>query len=166
MLLRARLSNPHLLSIPFSSTKPRSPPPLAAASSSRRRPLSLSATPPPPVSDDLVRTALFVPPGIDRAEVTPSMVLPGSNIVIGPYAGHSQIKQVEFVKSSARARDCPKDHRPEFAILGRSNVGKSSLINALVRKKDVALTSKTPGVSFIAFLFCWFSYGMVSIWWI
>ncbi|XP_039132419.1 GTP-binding protein At2g22870 [Dioscorea cayenensis subsp. rotundata] len=145
MLLRARLSNPHLLSIPFSSTKPRSPPPLAAASSSRRRPLSLSATPPPPVSDDLVRTALFVPPGIDRAEVTPSMVLPGSNIVIGPYAGHSQIKQVEFVKSSARARDCPKDHRPEFAILGRSNVGKSSLINALVRKKDVALTSKTPG---------------------
>ncbi|KAM0949949.1 putative GTP-binding protein, ribosome biogenesis, YsxC [Dioscorea sansibarensis] len=143
MLLRARVSNPHVLSIPFSSAKPRSPPLFSA--SSRSRPLSLSATPPPPQSEDLVLTALFVPPGIDRSEVTPSMVLPGSNIVIGPYAGHSQIKQVEFVKSSARARDCPKDHRPEFAILGRSNVGKSSLINALVRKKDVALTSKTPG---------------------
>lgn len=73
------------------------------------------------------------------------MVLPGSNIVVGPYAGHAQIKEVEFVKSSGRAKDCPKDGRPEFAILGRSNVGKSSLINALVRKKEVALTSKKPG---------------------
>lgn len=50
------------------------------------------------------------------------------------------------MKSSARARDCPKDDKPEFAILGRSNVGKSSLINALVRKKEVALTSKKPGL--------------------
>lgn len=73
------------------------------------------------------------------------MVLPGSNIVLGPYAGHAQIKEVEFVKSSSRPKDCPKDDRPEFAILGRSNVGKSSLINALVRKKEVALTSKKPG---------------------
>ena len=73
------------------------------------------------------------------------MVLPGSNIVIGPYAGEAKIKQVEFVKSSGRAKDCPKDDRPEFAILGRSNVGKSSLINSLVRKKEVALTSKKPG---------------------
>ncbi|KAE8651907.1 hypothetical protein Csa_006522 [Cucumis sativus] len=73
------------------------------------------------------------------------MLLPGSNIVLGPYAGDSRVKEVEFVKSSARARDCPKDSKPEFAILGRSNVGKSSLINALVRKKEVALTSKKPG---------------------
>ena len=49
------------------------------------------------------------------------------------------------MKSSGKAKECPKDHRPEFAILGRSNVGKSSLINALVRKKEVALTSKKPG---------------------
>ena len=74
------------------------------------------------------------------------MILPGSNIVLGPYAGDSRVKEVEFVKSSARARDCPKDNKPEFAILGRSNVGKSSLINALVRKKEVALTSKKPGL--------------------
>lgn len=92
-----------------------------------------------------MRTVLFVPPGVEPDEVTDEMILPGSNIVIGPYAGHSQIKEVEFVKSSGRARDCPKDDRPEFAILGRSNVGKSSLINALVRKKEVALTSKKPG---------------------
>ncbi|VVB09401.1 unnamed protein product [Arabis nemorensis] len=91
------------------------------------------------------RSVLFVPPGVDIEEITEDMVLPGSNIVIGPFAGHSQIKEVVFVKSSARARDCPKDDRPEIAILGRSNVGKSSLINCLVRKKEVALTSKKPG---------------------
>ncbi|KAK2382950.1 GTP-binding protein [Trifolium repens] len=73
------------------------------------------------------------------------MILPFSNIVIGPYAGDSKIKDVEFVKSSPRAKDCPKDDRPEFAVLGRSNVGKSSLINSLVRKKELALTSKKPG---------------------
>lgn len=73
------------------------------------------------------------------------MILPGSNIVVGPYAGDSKIKEVEFVKSSIRAKDCPRDTRPEFAMLGRSNVGKSSLINALCRKKEVALTSKKPG---------------------
>lgn len=89
---------------------------------------------------------LFIPPGVEVEELTDDMVLPGSNIVIGPFAGHSQIKEVEFVKSSARARDCPKDDRPEIAILGRSNVGKSSLINCLVRKKEVALTSKKPGL--------------------
>ncbi|KAL6227516.1 PREDICTED: GTP-binding protein At2g22870 [Fragaria vesca subsp. vesca] len=91
------------------------------------------------------RAVLFVPPGVDHDEVTQDTVLPGSNIVIGPYAGDAKIKEVVFVKSSSRAKDCPKHDRPEFAILGRSNVGKSSLINALVKKKDVALTSKKPG---------------------
>lgn len=86
-----------------------------------------------------------MPPGVIRDEVTPEMILPASNIVVGPYAGDAKIKQVEFVKSSPRARDCPKDDKPEFAILGRSNVGKSSLINSLVRKKEFALTSKKPG---------------------
>ncbi|CAN6570248.1 unnamed protein product [Malus baccata var. baccata] len=94
----------------------------------------------------LDKNVLFMSPGVDPAEeVTENMVLPGSNIVLGPYAGDAKIKEVEFVKSSARAKDCPKHDRPEFAILGRSNVGKSSLINSLVRKKDVALTSKKPG---------------------
>ncbi|KAJ0040661.1 hypothetical protein Pint_27861 [Pistacia integerrima] len=100
-----------------------------------------------PMSDTarFVRTVLFLPPGVDPDEVTEDMILPGSNIVVGPYAGHSQIKEAEFVKSSGRAKDCPKDDRPEFGIVGRSNVGKSSLINALVRKKEIALTSKKPG---------------------
>ncbi|KAM1493654.1 hypothetical protein TB1_024765 [Malus domestica] len=94
----------------------------------------------------LDKNVLFMSPGVDPAEeVTENMVLPVSNIVLGPYAGDAKIKEVEFVKSSARAKDCPKHDRPEFAILGRSNVGKSSLINSLVRKKDVALTSKKPG---------------------
>lgn len=88
------------------------------------------------------------------------MVLAGSNIVVGPYAGDSKIKEVVFVKSSSKAKDCPKDVKPEFAILGRSNVGKSSLINALVRKKEVALTSKRPGYAsqkmfFPPLNYCW-----------
>ncbi|CAL0313916.1 unnamed protein product [Lupinus luteus] len=88
---------------------------------------------------------LFIPPGIEPSDVTDSAILPCSNIVVGPYAGDAKVKEVEFIKSSARARDCPVDDRPEFAILGRSNVGKSSLINSLVRRKEIALTSKKPG---------------------
>jgi GTP-binding protein len=96
----------------------------------------------------LVKTALFLPPGVERgAEVPPDTVVPGSNIVVGPYAGDAKVKEAEFVGSSARARDCPDDDRPEFAVLGRSNVGKSSLINALTRRKEAALTSKKPGTS-------------------
>ncbi|XP_027092898.2 GTP-binding protein At2g22870-like [Coffea arabica] len=102
---------------------------------------------PGPVSETkkFIEKVLFVPPGVDPEEVTDDLILPGSNIVLGPYAGDAKIKEVEFVKSSNRPKDCPKDDRPEFAMLGRSNVGKSSLINALVRKKEVALTSKKPG---------------------
>ncbi|KZV25604.1 hypothetical protein F511_33988 [Dorcoceras hygrometricum] len=102
---------------------------------------------PPELSESsgFVQKVLFVPPGVSPDEVTEEMVLPGSNIVLGPYAGDAKVKEVDFVKSSNRAKDCPKDGRPEFAMLGRSNVGKSSLINFLVRKKDVALTSKKPG---------------------
>ncbi|PKU75110.1 GTP-binding protein [Dendrobium catenatum] len=96
---------------------------------------------------ELVREALFVPPGVAKENVTVGMVLPGSNIVVGPYAGDARIKHADFVKSSSRAKDCPKDDRPEFAVIGRSNVGKSSLINALVRQKDIALTSKKPDVN-------------------
>lgn len=96
-------------------------------------------------TDEFIKTLLFVPPGVELNKVNEDMVLPGSNVVVGPCAGDARIKEVEFVKSSSRAKDCPKDDRPEFAILGRSNVGKSSLINSLVRKKEVALTSKKPG---------------------
>ena len=40
---------------------------------------------------------------------------------------------------------CPRDNKPEYAFIGRSNVGKSSLINMLCRQKDLAKTSSTPG---------------------
>lgn len=56
-----------------------------------------------------------------------------------------QIKSAVFVKSSSDVKDCPKPSFPEFAFIGRSNVGKSSLINMLVDKKDLAKTSATPG---------------------
>jgi GTP-binding protein len=59
---------------------------------------------------------------------------------------------VEFVTSAASAKDLPHDGLPELAIVGRSNVGKSSLINALVRQR-VARTSATPGKTRLANIF-------------
>ena len=55
------------------------------------------------------------------------------------------IIHAEFIKSSEFADQCPEIDLPEFAFIGRSNVGKSSLINMLVRKKGMAKTSATPG---------------------
>jgi GTP-binding protein len=56
-----------------------------------------------------------------------------------------EISQVEFVKSSAHPRECPEMDRPEYAFIGRSNVGKSSLINMLVGRNSLAKISSTPG---------------------
>ena len=56
-----------------------------------------------------------------------------------------EIKKSEFVISSATVSQCPKDVKPEYAFIGRSNVGKSSLINMLCRHKGLAKTSSTPG---------------------
>ena len=55
------------------------------------------------------------------------------------------IKTAEFVKSSGKWQDCPEPKLPEYAFIGRSNVGKSSLINAMMNRKDLAKTSQTPG---------------------
>ncbi len=51
----------------------------------------------------------------------------------------------EFVKSAPKWSDCPEPDKPEYAFIGRSNVGKSSLINMLADRKDLAKTSGTPG---------------------
>jgi len=56
-----------------------------------------------------------------------------------------EIKQAAFVISAPMVSMCPKDTKPEFAFIGRSNVGKSSLINMLCRHKGLAKTSQTPG---------------------
>ena len=55
------------------------------------------------------------------------------------------IKDARFISSNNRFDRLPKDNMPEYAFIGRSNVGKSSLINALVQRKGLAKTSSTPG---------------------
>ena len=56
-----------------------------------------------------------------------------------------QIKSAEFLVSSSRIDQCPKTNLPEYAFIGRSNVGKSSLINMLTGNSKLAKTSATPG---------------------
>ncbi|XP_024371218.1 uncharacterized protein [Physcomitrium patens] len=74
--------------------------------------------------------------------------MPGSNIVLtaGADVGRlALVKSAEFIKSSSKESECPSEGYPEFALVGRSNVGKSSLINSLVLRKELAQTSKKPG---------------------
>lgn len=58
---------------------------------------------------------------------------------------HMEIKKAEFTLSSPTVDKCPQDNKPEYAFIGRSNVGKSSLINMLCNNKRLAKTSSTPG---------------------
>jgi len=55
------------------------------------------------------------------------------------------VKSVAFVKSSTNLEQCPTEKRNEFAFIGRSNVGKSSLINMLMQRNKLAKISSTPG---------------------
>ncbi len=55
------------------------------------------------------------------------------------------IKSAEFVISNSRVEKCPTTGLPEYAFIGRSNVGKSSLINMLTTRKGLAMTSQKPG---------------------
>ncbi len=56
-----------------------------------------------------------------------------------------EIHKAEFLKSSAELKQCPQPDRPEYAFIGRSNVGKSSLINMLAGRKSLAKISGRPG---------------------
>jgi GTP-binding protein len=56
-----------------------------------------------------------------------------------------KVTKAEFIKSAFKEDDWPKDTQPEVAFLGRSNVGKSSLINSLLSVRGLARTSSTPG---------------------
>ncbi|KAK3030700.1 hypothetical protein RJ639_034876 [Escallonia herrerae] len=66
--------------------------------------------------------------------LTAPLCLKGSNIVLSQYARDAQVAQAEFVKSSVRTEDCPAVGLTEFALVGRSTVGKSSLLNSLTCK--------------------------------
>lgn len=55
------------------------------------------------------------------------------------------INEAKFVGSFPNLKTCPKSKLPEFAFIGRSNVGKSSLINVLTNRKGLAMVSKKPG---------------------
>ncbi len=56
-----------------------------------------------------------------------------------------EISSAEFIISNTQVSRCPSPDKPEFAFIGRSNVGKSSLINMLTHRKNLAKTSSTPG---------------------
>jgi 50S ribosome-binding GTPase len=67
----------------------------------------------------------------------------------------TRVRTARYVSSATTLAACPAPTMPEFAVIGRSNVGKSSLINMLTRNKKLALTSKQPGAT--ACMFCaWF----------
>lgn len=57
----------------------------------------------------------------------------------------TKFMQAKFIKSAEMLSQCPETTLPEFALLGRSNVGKSSFINGLANQKHLAKTSNTPG---------------------
>jgi len=56
-----------------------------------------------------------------------------------------EIRSAKYLISSPKVEDCPKPDKPEYAFIGRSNVGKSSLINMLTRQTKLAKTSASPG---------------------
>lgn len=65
-----------------------------------------------------------------------------------------EINSAEFVISNSRADQCPNTDMPEYAFIGRSNVGKSSLINMLTKQSKLAMTSSTPGKTLLINHFC------------
>ncbi|CAI9763376.1 unnamed protein product [Fraxinus pennsylvanica] len=85
-----------------------------ASSVKGQRPMALSE------AVKFVQTIVFVPPGVNPGDITDDVILPGSNIMLGPYASDAKIKDVDFMKSSNRPKDCPKDDRPKFAMLDAS----------------------------------------------
>ncbi|CAI6009093.1 unnamed protein product [Closterium sp. NIES-65] len=83
---------------------------------------------------------------VERALAESEQELSTGSLVLPPGRQAPRVKSAVFVKSSSSVAQCPKDTKiPEFAVIGRSNVGKSSLINMLTNHKGLAQTSKKPG---------------------
>ena len=72
------------------------------------------------------------------------------------------IKSAQFVISNSDVRKCPQDGKPEYAFIGRSNVGKSSLINMLTGRRKLAMTSATPGKTLLINHFIIMMSGILS----
>jgi len=62
-----------------------------------------------------------------------------------PKKGNMEVQTAYFVGSFPTETKCPRDNKPEYAFIGRSNVGKSSLINLLTKRNELARTSQKPG---------------------
>ncbi|KAI4380167.1 hypothetical protein MLD38_006387 [Melastoma candidum] len=135
---------------------PKPPSPSSSSSSYRGHFLSVSALSLPTAQPSLPSQPLlhlpvdklFVPPDttlpLDFSSSLAARVLQDSNIVLSNYATagpSSQVVTADYVNSNVRFEDCPSDGLPEFALVGRSNVGKSSLLNSLVRRKRLASPS-------------------------
>jgi GTP-binding protein len=69
----------------------------------------------------------------------------GANSKYGKIYKLMKIKKAEFIISNTDVRKCPESDFGEYAFVGRSNVGKSSLINMLLERKKLAKTSQSPG---------------------
>ena len=69
------------------------------------------------------------------------------------YKSFMDINQVHFIGSFPDEKSCPESSLPEYAFIGRSNVGKSSLINMILGRKELAFTSKKPGKTQLINLF-------------
>jgi hypothetical protein len=77
-----------------------------------------------------------------RTAATASSESPG---LVLPPSDFSRIQKAVYVGSSVDIKGCPPEKYPEFAVIGRSNVGKSSLINMLTQDDKLAKVSKEPG---------------------
>ena len=86
------------------------------------------------------------PAAADAQGSTAGAELEDGQVVPLPQPRQTRVRTAEFVKSSVAVGQCPPARFPEFAIIGRSNVGKSSLINMLTGRTSLAMVSKTPGL--------------------
>lgn len=81
--------------------------------------------------------------GSDRTRLRFGLAGPGAMRMIG----RMKIVSAEFVTSALELERCPREGLPEFAFIGRSNVGKSSLLNALMNRRELAKVSGKPGAT-------------------